>query len=298
MIEEIVKQGIVEATTLHMQLNDPLVKLIDATFVMPGAADNPRTNWKKKRIGNAAFFDIDEIADQNTDLPHMLPSPEEFERAVSAMGIRDNHMVVVYGQSGMVMGPARAWWMFRTFGHDKVCVLNGGLPAWLKEGYKLNTEPPQTPTPSNFKAFFRPELVRNMHDITKAFKEDKEGKRNQGETVSIFDARPAPRFNGTAPEPRAGLRSGHIPGSRNIQASDLVYMENGKLKPYEELYEIFIEAGYVPGTPAITTCGSGVTACLIALALHNQGFNASVYDGSWAEWGQEVLQTEVETSKK
>ncbi len=288
MIEETIRSGIIEAINLHTLLADSSVKLVDATFVMPGSADNPHAAWQQKRIGNATFFDVDDIADHSTDLPHMLPSAEEFESKVSALGIGNDDFVVVYGQSGMVMGPARAWWMLRAMGHDKVCVLNGGLPAWLYDGYELNTNPPETPPPSEFKAKLRLDLVTTMKGVSNAV---------TAQNATIFDARPPPRFNGTAAEPREGLKSGHIPGSKNIPAGALIQMKNGKLREREDLYQFFIDSGYKPNTPAITTCGSGVTACVIALALHNQGFPASVYDGSWAEWGQELLQTEVETSK-
>ena len=284
MIEDIVKQGIIEPAALHTLLADPSVKILDSTFVLPGSAEYPDKVWQKERISHAAFFDIDDIADRNTHLPHMLPSPKEFEGAVSALGISNDDLVVIYGQSGMVMGPARAWWMFRAFGHNKVCVLNGGLPAWRVEGYKLNTDPPQTPSSNSFKASLQPDLVCNIKDVQKAIKD-------RGTT--ILDARPAPRFNGEAPEPRESLHSGHMKGSRNIPAGSLVDSQSGRLKSPEALYEIFVQADYKPGNPVITTCGSGVTACMIALALYRQGCEAAVYDGSWAEWGDRTLKNEI-----
>ncbi len=287
MHKEIIKKGIIEPINLHTMLEDPHVKILDATFVLPGSSENPRAAWEKQRIGNAAFFDIEKIADKNTDLPHMLPSAQEFESTVSDLGIGNDDFVIVYGQSGMVMGPARVWWTFRVFGHDKICVLNGGLPAWLAAGYEMNEEPPEASRRAAFKAKINPSLVCDMAAVRKTIA------AGDGKT-QILDARPPARFNAETPEPREGLSSGHIPGSCNVPAGALVQARNGKLREGEDLHQFLIDSGFQPGKPVITTCGSGVTACVISLALHNQGFSSTVYDGSWAEWGKKDLKNPIE----
>ncbi len=283
MAKDFIRKGIIEPEELHALIGE--VKIIDSTFVMPGSAENPQENWQQNRIGNAIFFDIDGIADHTTDLPHMLPTPQEFESAVSALGISNDDLIVVYGQSGIVMGPARVWWTFRTFGHDNICVLNGGLPTWSAAGYELNTAAPETPDSGTFKASFRPELVRHIDDVKKA---------TEDQSAQIFDARPGPRFHGQVPEPRESLRSGHMKGAQSIPCGDLVDAGTGKLKSAEDLQAILDGAGYQQDQNTITTCGSGVTACMIALALFHQGNRgAAVYDGSWSEWGMESPDTEV-----
>ncbi len=291
MIDKTVASGIIEPAALNELLGSETaanIKIIDGTFVLPGSEENPLSSYKEARIGNAVFFDINEIANHSTDLPHMLPSPEEFEASVSGLGISNDDLVVVYGQAGMLMGPARVWWSFRAFGHDKVCVLNGGLPAWLAEGFALNEEPPQSPTPAQLKAEFRPELVRDIKQV---------GKISDTGTIPILDARPAGRFDGTTPEPRAGMRSGHMPGSYSVPCGTLITDDTGKLKSREELQLLFEDVGIQIAGPIVTTCGSGVTACVISLALYHLGNkNAAVYDGSWSEWGKPGLETTVITT--
>jgi thiosulfate/3-mercaptopyruvate sulfurtransferase len=284
MYDEFTKPGIISADDLHDLLNSPdaqNVKLLDATYVLPNSPDNPRMSFQKQRIGNAQYFDIDDIADHSSQFSHMLPSPDVFEKKVDALGVSSSDLVVVYGQSGMVMGPARAWWMFRAMGHDNVCVLDGGLLSWLREGFALNTAPPQVPDVRSFNARFRPELVLDMAQMASAAEDEKS---------VIVDARPEARFAGSAPEPRANLRSGHIPGSMNVPATSLINPETGGLKTRSELADIFSSLP-TPIQKAsdykyITTCGSGVTACVVALAMHNLGIlNIPVYDASWSEWG-------------
>lgn len=288
MIDQIIEKGVIEASQLAELLSGNILnlKVLDATFMMPGSGD-ARAAYVSKHIKGAQFFDIEAVSDHLTSLPHMLPSPREFEQAVSALGISNNDLVVIYGQAGMVMGPCRAWWTFRVFGHDRVCVLNGGLPAWIADGYSLENSPVKLGQ-GQFKAHFRPELVRDINDMQIASAD--------GQTA-ILDARPAPRFSGTAPEPRPGLRSGHIPNSRNVPATSLVSHETGKILQENQLEGIFKNAGINPADPVIATCGSGVTACSIAFALHILGYrDVAVYDGSWSEWGQEDSNTKVSAS--
>lgn len=270
--------GVIEPEELKPLLGQDHVKLIDASYLLPGQTDDRLESFNRRRLCNAVFFDIDAIANKNTALPHMLPTPDEFESAVSALGISNDDFIVVYGQSGMVMGPARVWWTFRAFGHDNICVLNGGLPAWLTSGHPLNDSLYSAPEPGNFKASFRPDMVRNMSEVNAASSDN---------SALILDARPPPRFNGEEPEPRPGLRMGHIPGSINIPAGSLIDSASGKLKSEEELKALFQNKKVSAETPVIASCGSGVTACVIALALHNVGKQEkiSIYDGSWAEYG-------------
>ncbi len=285
MFDSFIKEGVIEPEELQALLESGApVKLIDATFVMPGSGHDVRAQFQKERIDSAVLFDIDEIADHNTELPHMLPAPEEFECAVTALGISNNDLVVAYAQHGMVLGPARAWWMFRVFGHDKVCVLNGGLPAWKAAGLPLNTNAPEKPKPAVFRASFRSDLVCDMNEVKAAC---------ESGSCSILDARAAARFEGEAAEPRAGLASGHIPGSYNLPSSELVDAA-GKLKSKTEIEKLLQGSGIREGR-VINTCGSGVTACMTALALHHTGRkdDIAVYDGSWTEWGDEKLKNPV-----
>lgn len=265
---------LIEARELHKLLQSAKnLKILDASFVLPSSPIDPKTEFKESHIQGAQFFDIDEISDRNSDLPHMLPSAEDFEQAVSTLGISNTDQIVIYGQDGIVMGPARAWWMFRAFGHDNVCVLNGGLPAWTNEGYDT-TNMLNASYIGQFKACKKDHLLCDMNHI-----QNKIGK------ACIMDARPSSRFNGDDPEPRAGLKSGHIPTSINIPAASLVN-DHQKLKNREELEAVFAPYSIDKKTPLIATCGSGVTACMIAFALYNIGIkNVRIYDGSWAEWG-------------
>lgn len=277
------EQGIITPAQLAAIINAPDVKILDCSFVLPNTPTNPHNAYLKGRIENAAFFDIDDICDKNSNLPHMLPQSKEFESAVNALGINNDDLVVIYGQSGMVMGPARAWWMFQTFGHDNVCVLNGGLPAWKREGLPINTAPPsQIESSSDYKTEFHIDMVATLRDIKAATQDD---------DTRILDARPNERFTGQKAEPREELRSGHMPSAESLPCTNLINPETGMLKPAKELEQIL---NVDTGTNIITTCGSGVTACVIALALHNIGHkNIPVYDGSWSEYGQSTLNTEV-----
>lgn len=287
MFEDFIRAGIIEPAALHTLLSSAQsgnIRVVDATFVL-GGAQSPHQTYLDKRIENALFFDIEGVSHHASPLPHMLPSAPEFEVAISAMGISNDDLVVLYGQSGMTMGPARAWWTFRVFGHERVCVLNGGLPAWIAEGFPVHSGPVPVSVPSRFSAVYNAELVKLRAQVEVA---------SDNSTSMILDARAAARFAGNAPEPRPGMRSGHIPGSCNVPANALISPETGKILPRTALQSLFAETGLSPEKPVIASCGSGVTACVIALALHNIGHElVAVYDGSWAEWGQEGSNTKV-----
>lgn len=281
-IDAIIQSGIISPEDLHALMQSPShwarVRILDGTFVLPGSGIDPAQEFSRAHIEGAQFFDIEAISDKDTDLPHMLPPASQFETAVSSMGIGNDDFIVVYGQSGMVMGPARVWWMFRAYGHHTVCVLDGGLPAWIKAGYPITNGKVTNTKPVSFKARDNKELLRTKAQVQRASK---------NKSAMILDARPAPRFNAETPEPRANMRAGHIKNSYNVPASTLVDAETGRMKPTNALKDIFAPYLEDPDTNIITTCGSGVTACVIALALFNCGTkNASVYDGSWAEWGK------------
>ncbi len=207
----------------------------------------------------------------------MLPSPQEFGKAATGLGIRNKDFIIVYGQGSMAMGPARAWWMFRMMGHNRICVLDGGLPAWQSRGYPVDTKPHVSGAAvSPFKTAYVPRLTVSLQQMKQAV----------GAGVLVCDARPAERFTGAQPEPRPGLRSGHIPGSCSIPAGILTDRSTGQLKSDLELKKILQKAGYTPNQAIYATCGSGVTACMITLALHKIGIHDTpVYDGAWAEWG-------------
>jgi thiosulfate/3-mercaptopyruvate sulfurtransferase len=284
-MSNIAGKGIIEPSDLAALLEQGTapVKLIDATY-----AENGRQNWERKRIGKAVFFDIDEIADHDNPMPHMLPYAVDFADAAEQLGISTHDIIVVYDQAGLAMAASRVWWTFRVFGHENVYVLNGGLPAWEAEGFPVNTSPPEPPVRGHYEAAFRPHLVRGMESVLKA---------TQEEACLILDARSAGRFAGNMPEPRPGVRSGHIPGSRNIPFVDILDPETGKFKPKKELEQYFNKLD--KDKNIIASCGSGVTACVLALALYSTGIaEAAVYDGSWAEWGQEASQMPVATAKK
>lgn len=289
MIQQAIDSGIIAPQDLHALLaaGETGIKLVDATFVLPGSAEDPRRNYSESRIGHAVFFDLDGVCDKKTALPHMLPEKDSFAQSLSQMGIGNDDVIVIYGQYGMVMGPARLWWMLRVFGHDRVCVLDGGLPAWKDAGYALETAPPATPSPAVFTVQDeRKDLVVSLPCVQSI--------SETGE-CPILDARPKERFDGQSPEPRAGMRSGHIPGSVNVPCSGLVDPGTGKLKGKDDLKSVLQSCGADISPPSvIATCGSGITACMIALALFHLGCKTCrVYDGSWSEWGHENSPTIV-----
>ena len=261
---------------LHEHLGDERVKVIDASWYLPGDPRDPKSDYLAARLPGAVFFGLDEICDQTSNLPHMAPSPEQFALQIGALGIGGEDTVVAYDDAGQ-SSPARVWWTFRLFGHGKVFVLDGGLPKWRAEGRPLEHGPPHPPTPADFIVLMpHPQLLRSLDEVRAAL---------ERRTEQVVDVRPAPRFRGEAPEPRAGVRPGHMPGAVSLPLNSLL-SDDGRLLPAGRLAQAFEAAGVDVDSPIITSCGSGVAASMAALALARLGhWNAAVYDGSWTEWG-------------
>jgi len=268
--------SLVSTEWLAAHLNDPAVRVVDGSFKMPGVTPTAQEDYAKRHIPGAPFFDIDEIADHAIPLPHMLPSAEAFAAHMSRLGIGDGHRVIAYDATGWSMAACRVWWMLRAFGHDNVGVLAGGLAKWAAEGRPVTSEVPR-PAPAKFTPRFRPELVRDKAAVRRTIGAHRE---------QIIDARAQGRFEGTLPELRLGLRSGHIPGSRSLPYDQLADPATKFLLPADALEQRFRAAGLRPDRPIIASCGSGVSACALAFGLHLIGWpDAAVYDGSWTEWG-------------
>jgi len=260
---------------LAAHIDDPKVRILDATFKLPGVLPLPKDDYLKAHIPGAVFFDVDAVADHSSSLPHMFPSAEQFGRDVGALGVGDGDTVVVYDAGGWVAAP-RAWWMFLSFGHGDVRILDGGLKKWIAEKRPVNGGE-VTPKPKRFRASFDDKRVRSIAQMVANLDSGQE---------QVIDARPAARFAGTVPEPRPVLRSGHIPGSRNVPYADLFDAGTGAMKPLEELRKAFAGAGVDMAKPIVTSCGSGVSALVLTLALYRLGVRGSaLYDGSWSEWG-------------
>ena len=265
---------LVSTDWLAAHLRDPDLRVLDASWYLPAMNRDAKAEYAAGHIPGARFFDIDEISDLRSDLPHMAPPVEKFIARMRAMGVGDGHQVVVYDGQGL-FSAARVWWLFRLMGKTDIAVLDGGLPKWKAEGRELEDMPP---------------IVRDRHmtvsrqaglvkDVTQVAHASKLG------LAEILDARPAPRFRGEVEEPRPGLRAGHIPGSKNIPFGEVLGAD-GTMKDPAALRAVFEGAGVDLSKPAITTCGSGVTAAVLALALERAGHrNWALYDGSWAEWG-------------
>ena len=265
---------LVSPAWLAAHLADPDLRVLDASWYMPALARDARAEYDAGHIPGARFFDIDEISDHRSSLPHMAPPPEKFISRLRAMGVGDGHQLVIYDGMG-IFSAARVWWLFRLMGKTDVAVLDGGLPKWVAENRPLEDMAP---------------ILRDRHltvqrqaglvkDVTQVARASKLGDHE------ILDARSAARFAGTEPEPRPGLRSGHIPGSKNIPYTVLLNAD-GTMKDADALRAVFSAAGVDMTKPAITTCGSGVTAAIISLALERIGHrDHSLYDGSWSEWG-------------
>jgi len=245
--------------------------VFDATKYLPTDGKDGAAEFALAHIPGASFFDIDVVADPDTDLPHMVPSPGRFERLLGAMGVSNASRVVFYDQKGIASSP-RGWWLMGLFGHDQAFVLDGGLPKWQREGRPVAAGAPTARPPATFQATFRATRLRGIGDMLA-----------QGGDL-VLDARPAGRFAGSAPEPRAGLPSGHMPGSRNVPSSSLLHPDGTMLDP-AALRASFAVAGADGTRPIITSCGSGVTATLLSLGLLRAGLpQGAVYDGSWTEW--------------
>lgn len=265
---------LVSTDWLAAHLKDPDLRVVDASWYLPDAGRNARAEYDAAHIPGARFFDIDDISDQRSNLPHMAPPTEKFMSRLRAMGIGDGHQVVVYDGAGL-FSAARVWWLFRLMGKMDVAVLDGGLPKWRAEGRETEDMPPIVKD-RHMTVSRQNHLVKDVTQVAHA------AKLAQAE---ILDARAAPRFRGDVPEPRPGLRSGHIPGSKNIPFATLLNAD-GTMKPADQLMQVFAAAAVDLSKPAITSCGTGVTAAIISLALERVGHrNHGLYDGSWAEWG-------------
>ncbi|MEL0132994.1 MAG: 3-mercaptopyruvate sulfurtransferase [Rhodobiaceae bacterium] len=266
---------LVSADWLKTNLHQLVV--FDASSHLPTAGRNPREEFLAAHIPGAQRFDIDRIADPDSQLPHMAPSPDDFAIHMRALGLTNDDHVVIYDDSD-VKSAARGWWMMRLFGHRGVSILNGGLAAWKAAGGDLDSGPERERPAGDFTA--RPAAgVAAIHMATL------QAGIESGTAEQILDARAAARFAGAAPEPRKGLRAGHIPGSRNLPFTDLLN-EDGTYRDASSMRDLFVASGIAPDAPVVTSCGSGVTACVLAVGLHLLGNEAvSVYDGSWTEWG-------------
>ena len=270
IVEKLPQTGLitpVELAQLLAQARTPLV-LLDASYGSGYGGHPPKAVFEALRIGDAQYFDIDEIADPTAPFAHTIPSAKLFAKAVGDLGISNDHFVVIYDQTGIAMAAARAWWMFRVFGHTKVCVLDGGLPAWQKAGFEVNEDPPKTPAPQTFLVPQENKYIATHERILAA---------SQTQDTVIIDVRPS-------------LAAGQIPSSRHLPAGLLIDPATRGLASYESLQATLAPLELKPHTRIISSCNSGVMACVMALALHRTGHeNFSVYDGSWVEWAQKEL---------
>jgi thiosulfate/3-mercaptopyruvate sulfurtransferase len=259
---------------LAERLGAPRLRVLDASFYLPTEGQDARALFTAGHIPGARFFDIDHVADRDTDLPHMLPTAGLFAREAGALGIGNGDLVVVYDQKGIFSAP-RAWWMFRLFGHEQVAVLDGGLPGWKAFGGRIESGEPQPPVPAQFTPDLHAARIRGLGDMR--------ANLDSG-TELVLDARPAARFDGSAPEPRPNLPSGHIPGAVSLPASEL--LQGGRtMQPADALRARFAEAGVDGTRPVVTSCGTGVSAAILTFGLHLAGLpEGALYDGSWTEW--------------
>ncbi|MDQ0135108.1 thiosulfate/3-mercaptopyruvate sulfurtransferase [Neorhizobium galegae] len=264
---------VVSSEWLHNELGSPDLKILDASFYLPAQNRDADAEYAAGHIPGAIRFDHDKVADHSTGLPHMVPAPEVFAEAVGQMGIRENDRIVIYDGPGIFSSP-RGWWLFRIMGASQVFVLDGGIDGWKAEGRPLETTIP-SPEPVTFTPNFRVDKVIDFQTMLSIVSDG---------TRQIADARPAGRFAGTDPEPRAGMRSGHMPGALSLPSG--TFSVNGKLRSLPELQKAIEDAGIDFGQPVVTSCGSGITAAIITLALESLGHeDNALYDGSWSEWG-------------
>jgi thiosulfate/3-mercaptopyruvate sulfurtransferase len=278
--------SVVDPAWLETRLRMPNVKVVDASWYLPDMGRSARGEFLAGRIPGAVFLDIEMISDPAAPYPHALVEPMVFSDEITALGIERNDHVIIYDGLGLFSAP-RVWWMFRLYGYDRVSILNGGMPAWKAEELPVETEHPEMPVPSvPFDVGFRPKMARLLPQVRDNLESGRE---------HVLDARGPGRFQGEEPEPRPGVRPGHIPGSRNLHYAALVDPETGRIKDADALAALFAEAGVEDGKPVICTCGSGITACALAFGLHLLGReDVAIYDGSWAEWGSQA-DTPVET---
>ena len=265
---------LVSTQWLAAHLKDPDLRILDASWYLPGSERDPFAEYQRAHIPGARFFDLDDVSDHRSDLPHMVPPVEKFMSRMRAIGVGDGHQIVVYDGSGLFSAP-RVWWLFKLMGQMDIAVLDGGFPKWQAEGHPVEDLPPILRD--------RHMMVRRQNhmvkDVTQVSAASKLGESE------IVDARSPGRFYGTDPEPRPGLRAGHIPGSKNVFYKDLLKADDTMKSP-DEMRQVFVEAGVDLGKPVITSCGSGVTAAILSLGLTRMGkTDHSLYDGSWTEWG-------------
>jgi len=260
---------------LAAHFDDPKVKIIDATFKLPGVLPLPKDDYLAAHIPGAMFFDVDAVSDHSTPLPHMFPTAEQFGRDVGALGIGNGDTVVLYDSGGWVAAP-RAWWMFLSYGHRDVRIADGGLKKWRAEGRPVESGEVKA-KPTTFKARYDARRVRSIQQMIANV---------ESRAEQVIDARAGERFEGRGVEPRPGLRSGHIPGARSLPYGNLFDATTGAMKPLDELRRAFVGVGVDMARPIVTSCGSGVSAAVLTLALYRLGVeNTGLYDGSWAEWG-------------
>jgi thiosulfate/3-mercaptopyruvate sulfurtransferase len=265
---------LVDGAWLSAALGAPDLRVLDYSFYLPTEQQDARAHFEAAHIPGARFCDIEALADQETDLPHMVPAAGRFARAVSALGISNADRVVIYDQKGMFSAP-RGWWLFRLFGHERIAVLDGGLPQWLADGRAVENGVPPAPAPGHFVPALRAGMLRGLGDMLSNV---------AGGEALVLDARPAGRFAGTAPEPRPGLPSGHMPGSVSLPAGELL-VDGRRFLPAETLRARFASAGVDGRRPVITSCGTGVTAAVLTMGMVLAGLpEGALYDGSWTEW--------------
>lgn len=266
---------LVETEWLAENLDNSDIRIVDATWYLPTVERDGIENYDAGHIPGAVFWDIDAIADPQSSLPHMMPDETTFQGYMKMLGIGSDHHVIVYDNMKLMTAP-RVWWTLRVFGHERVSLLNGGQHKWSAEDRPLTTDAPEIPE-TTFRAIFNSSMIRSVDDVWANLRTSDE---------QILDARGAGRFDGIDPEPRPECRSGHIPGSQNLPFNELIDPQMGTVLPIKELASRIQAAGIDDVRPVVTTCGSGITACVLALGLHLTGrYDVAVYDGSWTEWG-------------
>ena len=266
--------ALVSTNWLAENLEQPDLRLLDASWDMPDEGRDPLAEYAREHIPGAVFFDIDEVCDLDAGLPHMLPPPEKFSSRARKLGLGDGHRIIVYDGSGL-FSAARVWWMFKVFGHHDVAVLDGGLPKWRSENRPIS-DMPELVNERHFTARLNSTMVRDVDQMSRNLESARE---------QVLDARSAGRFTGAEAEPRPGILSGHIPGAKNLHFRSLV-QSDGTLVRGDDLRTAFVSAGIDLNKPVVTSCGSGVTAAILSLGLHLLGHRQSaLYDGSWSEWG-------------